>query len=124
MSERKFAVKLTEGQSVEFTRCDPTLEVFDNARRLIGCDMIEIIHMRENIGKGFVMLVDEEAKLKGNRNINCIASHLYGSQKHGDPLVGHVVIVADAGDELQLLTSEEASRLTFILKYMRDASVE
>ena len=43
--------------------------------------------------------------------INCIASDLYGSERHGDPIVGGAMIVKAGDDRLELLTEKEAAAL-------------
>ena len=56
--------------------------------------------------------------------INCIASHLYGSERHGDPIVGDAVIVKSAGESLELLTHDEAKQIAFAMEQARDVSIE
>ena len=71
----------------------PTDFSFSWVEKLIGCDMIEIVRP-EKLPRKFVMLIDEEGKLKPN-SINPICSWLYGTEHHGDPIVGNAMIVKE-----------------------------
>ena len=46
----------------------------------------------QRLPKGFVMVVNEESKLK-NLPINEAGSYLYGSDAHGDYIAGNVIIL-------------------------------
>ena len=63
------------------------------------------------------MLIDEEGKLKkGPVSINCLASDLYGADRHGDAIVGNVMVVRAEAERLTLLTREEANKLSTTLE--------
>ena len=66
MDEKKFAVLLTDTQDVKVVECDPQEEIFGIARGLIGCDWIELVEAEPLADKGYLMLIDEEGKLKGS----------------------------------------------------------
>ena len=71
------------------------------------------------------MLIDEEGKLKkGPVSINCLASDLYGADRHGDAIVGNVMVVRAEDERLTLLTKEEATALAAGLEAKRDQAVE
>lgn len=71
------------------------------------------------------MLIDEEGKLKkGPVSINCLASDLYGADRHGDAIVGNVMIVRAEDERLTLLTKDEANALAAGMEAMRDQAVE
>ena len=78
--------------------------------KIIGCDWIEIVHAMR-LKKGLVMIVDEEGKLKG-KSVNSVGSYYYGSDLHGDPIVGDCLIMkeemGDDGPELAAMTDDEA----------------
>ena len=87
MDEKRFAVLLTDAQEVLLMACNPQKELFGIARQAIGCDWVELVEAEPLAKQGMLLLIDEEGKLKpGAAFINCIASHLYGAEEHGDPI--------------------------------------
>ena len=56
--------------------------------------------------------------------INCIASDLYGSERHGDPIVGGAMIVKAGDDRLELLTEKEAAALVAGLDQKRELAID
>lgn len=83
----------------------------------IGSDWIEIVRP-VRLEDGYVMIVDEEGKLKSNF-INLRASWLYGSDEHGDPIVGEAMILkeiyGDEGPECAGMDLEEAEKIAEML---------
>ena len=125
MDEKKYAVLLTDTQNVKIVECDPQEEMFDIARGIIGCDWIELVEPEPLSKDGFLMLIDEEGKLRGGAlTINCIASELYGADRHGDPIVGSAVIVHANEDQLELQTDTEAKLLANGFNQKRDLAIE
>ena len=125
MDEKKYAVLLTDMQEIKVLECDPQQELFDVARDCIGCDWIELVDLNPGSSDGCVMLIDEEGKLRSElASINCVASDLYGSSVHGDPIVGNAVLVRAADDSLELMTSDAADKLAARLTDGRDAAIE
>ena len=123
--EKKYAVLLTDTQEVKTLECDPQEELFSIARGVIGCDWIELVEPEVLSENGNVMLIDEEGKLRRDRpSINCIASDLYGSDHHGDPIVGSAVIVHANEESLELMTNAEAKALADGLNQQREHSIE
>lgn len=60
---------------------------------------------------GYLMLVDESGLLK-HLPCNLAGSLLYGTQFHGSPIVGNIVIAKDDGQKYpQPLTDEEISSI-------------
>lgn len=94
----------------------------------IGAEWIEIVRpVRAN---DFVMIVDEEGRLRDNMYVNTVASWLYGSDKHGEVILGDCVLMMEemgpegpdlAGiDEfqakkIQLQLDSEKSGMTMVL---------
>ena len=112
MDEKKFAVMLTDTQEIKTLECDPQEEIFEIARGTIGCEWIELVEAEPLAKDGYLMLIDEEGKLKkGPVSINCLASDLYGADRHGDAIVGNVMIVR-AEDERPLTVMETLSSET------------
>ena len=101
------------------------------ARRVAGMTMKKLMAMGfsepivADSGNGYLMLIDEEGKLKkGPVSINCLASDLYGADRHGDAIVGNVMIVRAEDERLTLLTKDEANALAAGMEAMRDQAVE
>ena len=112
MNEKQYAVLLTETQDVRIIACNPEREMFDIAREAIGCDWIELVEAEPLAKDDLLMMIDEEGKLKpGGALINATASALYGTQQHGDPIMGNAVVVRTNGENLELLTAGEAKQL-------------
>ena len=126
MNEQNYTVVLTDAQEVKLLECDePDSEIFQIARDVIGCEWIEIVEIKSRGNDQHVLLIDEEGKLKpGMALINCIASHLYESEKHGDPIVGTAMIAKKDGEDLHLLTETEARDLAGRMLFIREASIE
>ncbi len=125
MYEKKFAVMLTDTQEIKTLECDPQEALFEIARGTIGCEWIELVKAEPLAKKGYLMLNDEEGKLKkGPVSINCLANDLYGADRHGDAIVGNVMVVRAENERLTLLTKEEATALAAGLEAKRDLAVE
>lgn len=83
--------------------------------RQIGCDLIQIVHPM-GLESPRVVICDEEGLLKERPMINFLASWLYETQTHGQPIVGDVLIMeeydtADGGD-LGGMSREDADELS------------
>lgn len=85
----------------------------------IGCEWIEIVRP---VGYNYVLIVDEEGRLKPNR-INPIASMMYGTPKHGEPIVGTCLLmkegIVDGEPDLVGLTEEEITTVMPVLEICR-----
>ena len=105
--------------------CNPDKDIFDIGREAIGCDWIELVEAEPLAKDGLLMLIDEEGKLKpGGALINATASALYGTEQHGDPIMGNAVIVRTTGENLELLTSGEAEQLAVRMEAVRDSALQ
>lgn len=125
MDEKQYAVLLTETQSVKVIACNPDKDIFDIGREAIGCDWIELVEAEALAKDGLLMLIDEEGKLKpGGALINATASALYGTERHGDPIMGNAVIVQTTGENLELLTAGEAEQLAIRMEAIRDRALQ
>lgn len=71
----------------------------------IGCEWIEIVRPAK-LPRGYVMIVDEEGLLKPNF-INLTGSWLYGTETHGNPIMGNILIVREENCDLRGLTDDE-----------------
>ena len=125
MDEKQYAVLLTETQDVKVIACNPDKDIFDIGREAIGCDWIELVEAEPLAKDGLLMMIDEEGKLKpGGALINATARALYGTERHGDPIMGNAVIVRTTGENLELLTSGEAEQLAVRMEAVRDSALQ
>lgn len=105
--------------------CNPDKDIFDIGREAIGCDWIELVEAEPLAKDGLLMMIDEEGKLKpGGALINATASALYGTEQHGDPIMGNAVIVRTTGENLELLTFGEAEQLAVRMEAVRDSALQ
>lgn len=94
--------------------------LLDNLQKEVG-GCIEVVHPKY-LPEGLCMVIDDEGLLKGYA-INSIASILYGTPEHGQPIVGTAVILRegfvageldfmslDDGDEVGLIENRERVR--------------
>lgn len=119
-----YGVMLSSGQAVSIVEVNPDEKLFDCARRNIGCDWVEIVEPEAFRDQGYVILIDEEAKLKGNMHfVNCIASYLYETPEHGDIIIGNAMIVKSEEESLRLLTESEAIDLAKDMSQIRRTAI-
>ena len=82
----------------------------EQAHKLIGCDLIEVVHPR-GLDDPYVLVVDEEGRLKDGHQMNPIASVLYGVLDHGEYIAGDALVAKTAlteeGYDLVWLDGEE-----------------
>ena len=60
----------------------------------IGAEFVELVHAR-GLEVPYVFLCDEEGKLKDHPVINFLGSWLYETHKHGEPVVGDILILKE-----------------------------
>ena len=60
----------------------------------IGAEFVEPVHAR-GLKTPYVFLCDEEGKLKDRPVINFLGSWLYETHKHGEPVVGDILILKE-----------------------------
>ncbi len=86
----------------------------------IGCEWIENVYPR-GLKEPYMMVVDEEGRLKERPVINFLASWLYEAQKHGNPICGNCLIMArvdtEDGPDIDGIPQIEAELLA---KYLSD----
>lgn len=70
---------------------------WDSFAHKIGCEYIEQVSIMNSkytmTKKPYVMLVDEEGLMKEGYVLNPVASILYDTMKHGNPIVGNALVV-------------------------------
>lgn len=92
----------------------------------IGSDYIEIVHP-EKLPRGYAMIVDEEGLLN-EKPVNIFGSWLYGTAKHGQPIVGDLLIMkesygADGIDHVGM-TDDDIMSLIDRLNALNGSSIE
>lgn len=92
--------------------------------KAISCDCIQEVHARYmpkfiDDCKGLVMVVDEEGIIAG-KQINIVGSLFYGTQVHGNPIVGDMLIMGEEmtfdGPEFAGLEEERAEKIAETIK--------
>ena len=67
---------------------------FQAMQKAIDCDCIDIVHA-VNLPDPYCMVVDDEALLVDKPTVNLVASYLYGTVEHGQPICGDVILMKD-----------------------------
>lgn len=88
----EYAIKLNVNQTVDIIKI-PDIKGTDWYAKQIGCDWIEVVRPKY-ANDDYMLVLDEEGKLKDNC-INLIASSMYGTFDHGDPIVGNCLLLAE-----------------------------
>ena len=105
-----YVIKLNSDNTIEIIEF-PEGREFSWYSEQIGCEWIEIV--RPKYSK-YVLIVDEEGKLKDN-HINLFASSMYGTFEHGDPIVGTCILMkedfVDGEPDLVGMTYDEALKV-------------
>lgn len=90
--------------------------LLDSLQKEVG-GYIEVVHPKY-LPEGFCLVVDDEGLLKGSA-INNIASAIYGTLEHGQPIVGNAVIlregVVDGERDFVSLTDDDEIGLRLLL---------
>ncbi len=90
--------------------------LLDSLQKEVG-GYIEVVHPKY-LPEGFCLVVDDEGRLKGSA-VNNIASAIYGTLEHGQPIVGNAVIlregVVDGERDFVSLTDDDEIGLMLLL---------
>lgn len=90
--------------------------LLDNLQKEVG-GYIEVVHPKY-LPEGLCMVVDDEGLLKGSP-VNNIASILYGTPEHGQPIAGNAVILGegfvDGERDFVSLTEDDKTNLILLL---------
>lgn len=93
------------------------------ARRLIDCDMLQLVPLYPGrLPKGYVAVCDENAYGKYSA-INPIASWLYGADEHGSPVVRNAVVLRIRRDDFGWMSPEEATAIADGLNAVSDETI-
>ena len=93
-------------------------------KKIIQTEICEFVHPEKLDCSRFLMLVDENSKLfdPPRGYVNVLASYLYGTEKHCDPIIGKAVIVKLIPEDFDYLTFEEAVEICEMLHPMIDTA--
>ena len=84
--------------------------LLDSLQKEVG-GYIEVVHPKY-LPEGLCMVVDDEGLLKGSP-VNNIASILYGTPEHGQPIAGNAVILGER--DFVSLTEDDKTNLILLL---------
>ena len=110
MSERAYFVRLAYDDVRPMMGVIPPLHprgLMDEMRKVIDADTLELVRPQK-LDREYVMLVDERGRLKEKNYVNVVASWLYGAEQHGEPIVGHAVILKAIPQNFTYMTYDEA----------------
>lgn len=90
--------------------------LLDNLQKEVG-GCIEVVHPKY-LPEGLCMVIDDEGLLKGYA-INNIASILYGTPEHGQPIVGTAVILREGfvAGELDFMSLDDGDEVGLMLLF-------
>ena len=90
--------------------------LLDSLQKELG-GYIEMVHPKY-LPEGLCMVVDDEGRLKGSA-INNIASVLYGTPEHGQPIVGNAVILREGfvAGELDFMSLDDGDEVGLMLLF-------
>jgi len=104
-----YVVKLDADLSVSIIEMKREESFLDFCYQNIGCQYIEHVRAKGLI-EPYVLIIDEEGRLKDKPAVNFIASYLYGAHEHHEPIVGNALIakIGMTSGGLDILPLEEA----------------
>lgn len=105
-----------------------TESIFSRFHELIGngCGIVEIVRPSglakiEKL-RGVVMIVDEEGLChKQIPDVNVLGSWLYGTIRHGHPIVGNILFVGENDADLRGLTASEIAEIRDMVNVLNNA---
>lgn len=82
----------------------------ETVHKLVNCDLVETVNLCDD----FIMIVDEESRLKEETFINVFASLVYS----GDPdsIAGNALILKRDRDDWRALTFRESAYILTVIK--------
>lgn len=114
-----YAVKLSTQLDIEIVEKKPDQGLLDFCYQNIGCQYVETVHPRY-LQEPYILIIDEEGRLKDKPAVNFIASYLYGTHEHCQPIVGNVLVMklgmTDDGPDILPLDEAEARQVEESMK--------
>lgn len=109
-----YAVKLNTQLDIEIVKKRSDQALLDFCYQNIGCQYVETVHPRY-LQEPYILIIDEEGRLKDKPSINVIASYLYGTHEHHEPIVGNVLVMklgmTNEGPDILPLDEAEARQV-------------
>lgn len=109
-----FAVKLNTQLDIEIVKKNPEQELLQFCYENIGCQYVETVRPRY-LQEPYILMIDEEGRLKDRPAVNFIASYLYGAHEHHEPIVGNVLVMkmgmTNEGPDIMPLDEAEARQV-------------
>lgn len=113
MNEAKYAVKINGGKpDINIVEKQEGEDMLRFCYKQIECDLIDIAPIK-GLSEQYIMVCDDEGLLKDQPCLNIVGSYLYGTQNHGNPIVGNVLIMKEGNADIQWLTKDEANEVMF-----------
>lgn len=112
-------VKVTTDNIISIIDVD--FDDFRAIQRAIDCDCFETVRterMRTVFGDdNLIMIVDESGLLK-NLPLNMLGCVLYGTNKHGSPIVGDLIFARVQGEDIVGLDDPEQLKQVLLNKFI------
>ena len=93
-------------------------------KKVIRTEICEHVNPEKLDCRRFAMLVDENSKMYDPPRgyVNVLASYLYGTEHHQDPIIGKAVIVKSIPQNFDYLTFDEAVEICEMLHQMMETA--
>lgn len=118
-----YAVKLNTQLDIEIVEKRPDQGLLDFCYQNIGCQYVETVHPRY-LQEPYILMIDEEGRLKDKPMVNFIASYLYGTHEHRQPIVGNALVMklgmTDEGPDIMPLDEAEARQVEESMRKISD----
>ena len=118
-----YAVKLNTQLDIEIVEKRPDQGLLDFCYQNIGCQYVETVHPRY-LQEPYILMIDEEGRLKDKPMVNFIASYLYGTHEHRQPIVGNALVMklgmTDEGPDIMPLDEAEACQVEESMRKISD----
>lgn len=118
-----YAVKLNTQLDIEIVEKRPDQGLLDFCYQNIGCQYVETVHPRY-LQEPYILVIDEEGRLKDKPMVNFIASYLYGTHEHRQPIVGNALVMklgmTDEGPDIMPLDEAEARQVEESMRKISD----
>ena len=89
--------------------------LYRSAGEVVG-GRIEFVRPRR-LGRPYCMIVNEEFLLQG-LPINSVGCYLYGTDTHGHPICGNIIIMKEHGENIIDLDQDEIKDIEDIIKFI------
>ena len=118
-----YAVKLNTQLDIEIVEKRPDQGLLDFCYQNIGCQYVETV-LPCYLQEPYILVIDEESRLKDKPMVNFIASYLYGTHEHRQPIVGNALVMklgmTDEGIDIMPLDEAEARQVEESMRKISD----